>query len=153
MQLVITVRDGATPGEIATSLRFQANLFDGLAPKEASKVTKTSAPPIEDMDEEIVPDEAPMKKAVKKVEAAFDSDATSDDEETESFEDEAPIKKTKKVKDPTYDDVSDACKAAAKRTSFDGVKAILKKKFGTTSLTKIEVEQFAEVIEVMAKVK
>ncbi len=57
-------------------------------------------------------------------------------------------------KNPTQDDVNDACKAKAAALGKDGVKkvkAALKKNFGSESVTVIDPKQYAAVIALMTK--
>ena len=85
------------------------------------------------------------KGTAKKAAASFDDDAEETEAEAEEVE-EAP---KKKAKAPTKEDVNEACKAHAKRHSFEETKALLLKKFKTASVQKLKPEQYAAVLAVM----
>lgn len=157
MQLVITVKDGATNKDIAAALRFQANLIAGMEPKAAAARENTdTAEETEDEDDgftETPPKSGKGTKGKKSQAAAsFDEDDGGDDtvDETEDEDFTAPPKgKAAKGKKVTIDMVNDACKAKAADSSRKEVLALLKKHFKTQSVSEIKPELYAKVIEVM----
>lgn len=177
-QVSVMVKPGATNAEIASALRWRANLIDGMDPKTACSVeaiatpavsgkksaakTAPAAEPEVDADEDFGGEAqaAPAKKFTKKSApakqaASFDDeDEAPEVEETASdddgdFMEAAPAKETKKKK-LTVNDVNDACKAKAQATDRKTVLGILKKQFGVTSVTELDSKQYADVIKAMA---
>lgn len=148
-QISFTFSGVARPEEIAQQLRIQASLYEGIAkggakgkkelPEHEEPLSGSEVEP-ETEEEDFAPKKKPAKKA-----ASFEAEEESAEEEVEE---EAPPKK--KAKAPTYDDVSAACKAYAKENGFEETKALLLKKFKTSSLTKIKPEDFAAVIKAVA---
>lgn len=138
LQFTINFEGTPTPQQIATQLRFQAGLLEGMKPKDASSIKNTS------------PDEA---EEVKKIEDEIEeADFDEAEIEEESFEEEeTPPKKTAAAKAPKIDAkmVNDACKAHAKKNGFENTKNLLMKKFKTSSVSKLKPEQFADVLKVM----
>lgn len=169
MQLVITVRDGATTSEMSAALRFQANLFDGIEPKAAAskeltgapavgKTTtaattkaKPKAPPVEDADDDFA--------QAEEEDSGVDFDAEESSEEEDDFaappEKKAAAKKAAAPKPPklTIDDVNDACKKKAAsiggKPGREKVLAALKKHFKTSSVSELKPEQYAACIKLM----
>lgn len=167
MQITITVKDGATNKDIATQLRFQAGLIEGLPPKVASSRKNTEAPAqteeveeTEELDEDDDFAAAPAKTAKKATAKKAAAAAFEDEEETEveetsddDFMEEAPVKKAAPKKNAkglklTVNDVNDACKAKAAKTSRKDVLKILKK-FDVASVTELSADQYGEVIAAM----
>ncbi len=145
MQITFNFKEGTKPADIATKLRWQAGLFEGLAPKEAASVKNTSAPAAEESDDD--EDFGSKKKSTKeRVAAAFESD-----DDDAGFTDAPPAKK--KAKKITLEDVNEACKARAKATGGKEGRAevlkILKKQFKTESVSSLDEDQYADVIEAM----
>lgn len=146
-QVTVTV-SGASRVELVKNLRAFADNLDG-SPAQA-KTGKVVAQ--EDVEETADADDeefAPKKKPAKKVAASFDDEAEEEVEETEDEEVEEEAPKAKKAKAPTKDDVNEACKLHAKRHSFDDTKALLMKKFKTSSVSKLKPEQYPAVIAAM----
>ena len=178
MQLTFTFTDGATPSDIAAHLRFQAGVFEGLAPKVASskKNTQAAIQAFDAEDDETEPAEVVIAKSPRaaktktKAEPVITSFDDSDEDEldgegsteTDSFDDDfeddevaAPAPKAKAKKEPkiTIADVNDACKARAKSGGKEGraqVLKILKKQFKTESVSELKPEQYGAVIKAMA---
>lgn len=144
MQLTIEIKDGSTNIDIASALRFQANLIEGvMTGKDASAKRNTITQDTTDDDDT---DFMPKKKtAAQKAVASFDA------EEVDEAIEEKP--KTKKAKKVTLDDVNDACKArAAAVGGKEGraeVLSILKKQFKTSTVTDLKPENYQAVIDAM----
>lgn len=137
MQLVITVKDGATNREIAQTLMQTATRMDeNILATAETKATKTpvrkAAPPTEE-DTDFVTQTAN--------DSGFDDDTTIEKEEK-------PAKKTRPKK-TTLDDVNDACKAHAMAKGRDATLGILQKKFKTQSVTALKPEQWETCIAAM----
>lgn len=164
-QLTLTFEGSPSPAVIAAKLRFQAGLLEGMDPKKAANRKNTDAAEAAPLEAEAAPleedetieetdDEFASKKKSSKKKASVDF-GTEDEEDTaeEPVEDEAeeePPPPKKKAKAPTLDDVNRACKAYSKENGFDETKALLQKKFKTSSVTKLKPEQYAQVIAVMS---
>lgn len=82
MQIVVPVKANATNTEIATALRWRANLFDGLEPKAACSVEATATPAI-----------GKGKKTTAPAAATVETETEADDNEDFAA---APAKSTKK---------------------------------------------------------
>lgn len=114
---------------------------------------KKAAPVEVDEDED---DELPVKKSApakgkKKVDPEDEEMGEAPDEDDEDFP--APKKKPAKKKAVSVDDVHDACKAKAAslgKAGRDAVLAILKKQFRVKSVSELEEDDYAAVIEAMA---
>lgn len=153
MDLVIKLKEGATNKDIAAELRFQAGLLDGMKPKQAASRENTDADESADDDaDDDFTAKAVKAKAGKKAKG-FDEDEDDTEEKKakpendDDAEEEKPKgKKTKKI---TIDDVNDACKAKANESSRKDVLKILDKKFGVSSVTDLEPEQYSKVIAAM----
>lgn len=76
-----------------------------------------------------------------------DEDEDESEDEDEDEEEEKPKKKSKL----TIDDVNDACKKRAARSSVAETLGILKKNFKVKSVSKLKPEQFAQAIKVLSK--
>lgn len=140
MQLVIQLKPGMTPADIAGVLRFQAAIFDGEAPKEAAKIEvthpktkKAAAPKVE--EETLDP----------QIEESFAEEGFEDleDKPKKSAAKKAPVKFTIK-------DVNEACKAKMLKTNRAEVLGILKSKFKVASITELTEDQFGAVIKALA---
>lgn len=177
MQLTFNFEDNATPSIIAAKLRMQAGILEGLTIKDAASRTNTDAPvtrspyddPEEDDDARPVETEKKVKTKAKTktIEKSFDSfvdedespkevEAEQEDDADEDFiaslKKKAKAPKAKKI---TIDQVNEACKARAKSGGKDGrsqVLAILKKQFKTVSISEIEPEQYAAVVQAMGNI-
>lgn len=174
--VTVAVKPGSTNSDIASKLRWRANLLDGMEPKAACSVEATATPVVGKASKASAAKAAPAaeteaddedfgaKKSTKgkaapaKKAASFDEDEEEQAEEpsgTESSEDEgdfmeaAPAKKETKKK-ITVNDVNDACKAKAAATDRKTVLGILKKQFGVTSVTELDAKQYADVVKAMA---
>jgi hypothetical protein len=98
--------------------------------------------PTDTMTEDEDTDFTPKKKSTKKAGVEFSDEY----EEGEPDADPAPKKKAKKL---TIEDVNAACKAYATENGVKKTKALLKKKFGSESLSDLEEDQWAAVIAAM----
>lgn len=150
MQITLSFPVNADPQAIAAALRMRAGLFEGMPAKEAASRKNTDKAAIEssDSDEDFAPKKASAKA---KAAAAFDEE-TSDvaEEASEDFDaEEAKPAAKAKPKKVTKDDANDACKAHAAEHGLKATKALLKKKFGSESLSEIEPEKFAAVVAAM----
>lgn len=76
-----------------------------------------------------------------------DEDEDESEDEDEDEEDEKPKKKSKL----TIDDVNDACKKRAARSSVAETLSLLKKNFKVKSVSKLKPEQYAQAIKVLSK--
>lgn len=154
MQLIITVKDGATNVEMANQLRWQANLIEGMEPKAAAATTNTgkktkpavkaAAAETTDDDDGFVTEQAAGEPE------GFEDDAATEDE---GFTEEPPKKagaKGTKAKKITLDDVNDACKAHAAAKGRPATLGVLQKKFKTQSVTALKPEQYEACISAMA---
>ncbi len=161
MQLVITVKEGATNTDIARQLRHQANLIDGMEPKEASAKTSTPVTQRSSTKKTAAPaasvDDDDDFKAEVADDAGFDdggeeaaSEEFEGEEEAKPAKKAAPAKTAPKTKKITLDDVNDACKAYAKVHGRDAVLEKLQKKFKTQSVTALKADQYAACIALMA---
>lgn len=163
MQLVITVKDGATNKDIAEQLRWQANLIEGMEPKEASKggkakpaaAAKAAAPAAAaEEDDDFKADDGGAEPAGfgdDEAEESFEAAAEEEAEEEAPKKPAAAAKGTKaKSKKITLDDVNDACKAHARAKGRDATLGLLKKKFKTESVTALKPEQYESCISAMA---
>lgn len=138
VQVTFNFREGVTPTEIATKLRFHAGLLEGMPPKSASSRKNTGA----EVEETETNDEADFAASTEEAQ-------TSSSFDDEAAEVEEPPKKTTKAKAPTKEDVNAACKLHAKKHGFDTTKALLTKKFKTVSVSTLKPDQYAAVIATM----
>lgn len=157
MQLTINLQDCKKPGDIAAQLRMQANLFDGMSGKEASRTAKTANSEHldpEETDSDTDGENDDFKKAAsstksKKSAKAFEESAENEPEGGEE-DFKTPAKgKAAKAKKLTIDDVNDACVAHAKgvgKGGRDAVLAILKKKFNVITVTELKPDQYEKAI-------
>lgn len=172
MQLVINVKEGATAKDIATQLRWQANLIEGMEPKkaastEATSATATKSPATKKAAAPAAPAPAVVEedddfKADADEASGFDDDdndtvaeASFDDAAPEEVEEKKPAKTAAngsngKAKKVTLDDVNDACKAHAQAKGRPATLAILQKKFKTQSVTALKPEQYEMAIAAMS---
>lgn len=162
IQLTFSFKEGTPPTDMAAKLRFHAGLLEGMPAKTAASRKNTDAPvkaaPEPEIEDEESEDEdfAPAAKKTKAKAAAASFD--DEDEETEAVEsedeeevEEAPKKKTAaKAKKVTLDDANDACKAHAAENGLKATKALLKKKFGTDTLSEVKPDKYAAVVAAMA---
>jgi hypothetical protein len=155
MQLTIPLKEGSTPTDIANTLRFHANLFEGMDPKAAASRKNTAAPETggEDFEAPTTTTKT-SKKAAAKAAPADDESADFSEETTTSDEDDfmaaaAPETKAATKKKYTANDVNDACKAKAQASDRATVLGILKKKFKVSSVTELKPDQYADVITAM----
>lgn len=179
MELVITVKDGATNTDIARTLRHQANLIDGMDPKQAASTQACSTPEMPALSgTKPAATNNTSKKAAAAAPVDEDDDFKSDDRgvEPEGFdEDDEPVaaasfedaseeeeakpaaakksakaKANGKAKKITLDDVNDACKAHAQAKGRPATLAVLQNKFKTQSVTALKPEQYEACISAMS---
>ena len=169
MQIVITVKPGATNADMARELRWKANLLDGIDPKKAASKALCESPlkkkgKAADEDEEVEETEDEETDADADEETEDDEESeesedeeTEDDEESEESEDEEtedeekPAGKSKAALEKERKAVNAALKARAEKTSFKKAKAWLKAKFKVESINDLKPAQFPKVIK-LAKV-
>ena len=162
-QITVTVA-GTSRVDLVKNLRAFADNLDGAPPKKSGKVVDTDDAEETTDTEEAEEDFAkPAKTAAKgkKAAATFDADEDEEaeaeedeeseeeaDEETEEEEAPAPKKAAKPAKIDAKA-VNEACKAHAKKHGFDTTKALLLKKFKTSTVSKLKPEQYADVVKAM----
>ena len=134
------------------ALEIQITILKQLLSDETKGEEQLPLPLDESEDkEELMP---VKKKRGRPAAKGFDDEDVAEEEEAseesedvaEEEEEPAPKKSAKKI---TVDDINDACKAKAKRTSRDEVLTILKKKFGVRSVTDLIPSQYEGVIKAM----
>lgn len=160
-QISVTVT-GKDRTDLVRSLRSFADNLDGTPAEEAgldddneteetpralkkntTKGKKAAAASMDDDDDNAM--EADSDDDEDSMEASAD-----DDDEDEDFVEPVSKKKSKKV---TIADVNDACKKRSKAGGKEGraqVLKILKKKFGTETVSEIKPEKYADVIKALA---
>lgn len=125
---------------IAKELRRMANWY-GKQTSAPAKKGKTA-----EEDEEEIKDEAENEDEIE-------DKVGKDDEEIEAdfTADEKPKKgRPKKL---TLDDVNDACKKAAGKTTRAKVLKVLEKKFEVSSVSDLEPAQYEDVIEALGELE
>lgn len=160
MKLTLGIMVGAESKEWLADLTKQIDRLE----KMQAENTVTTAGAVDTVEVEADEDFAPKKPAKKSAAAkAFEEEAeeeeTEESEETEEEEEEGFTAKVTKVgkagkpKKLTLDDVNDACKGRAAATGGKKgrgeVLAILKKKFGTESVSELKPEQYAACVAAM----
>lgn len=145
-QITVSCEGPATPKELAEHLRMQAGLLEGMEPKKASSVKNTSVDDDDD-EEELLPKKG--KKTIIEDDEDEEDEILNVEEDDDDDEEEAPVpkKKASKKKGPTLNDVQDACKKASRKLTREKVLKVLKKKFGVASVSELEPDQYADVIE------
>lgn len=165
-KLELAIIAGAESKDFLASLSATVDKLEKLV-NAASKLkvnvkTKANDDDEEDEDEAEEQETKPAKGRAVRAKSDADDEDSEDDEDDDSDdeaetddadedEEEKPTKaaKGKKKKGPTLDDVNDACRAAAKRTSRKEVLRILKKSFKVKSVTDLEEDQYQDVIDEM----
>ncbi len=149
-EMVKVTVEGESRVELVKRLRAFADNLDGApATKTGKVISKAAEEEVEEVEEveetEEDTDFAPPKKTGKKAGASFE-DETEPEAEAEAEEEAPAPKKSAKTKAPTKADVTEACKAHAKKHGFDVTKALLMKKFKTSSMGALDEKQYAAVI-------
>lgn len=128
--------------------------FAAKPPKKGKKAAVKTAAFDEDEDEET--DESEPAEDDDEDEdgnaADFDEDEDEDEDDEETEEAAAPVKKKGpgRPKNPTLDEVNDACKRRAAGGKRAEVLAILKKNFKTQTVSELKPDQYKACIEAMA---
>lgn len=153
MKVLVGADSKAFLVELAKQIDRLETLLGGVTKKAQGK-HNDDAKKDEDDEDEDEDEEFSGKKQKKKSSFEEDEDeeeADEDEDADEEEEDEKP--KKSKAKKITVDDVNDACKAKAAATGGKKgraeVLAILKKKFGTESVSELKPEQYAKAIAAM----
>jgi hypothetical protein len=110
-------------------------------PAKKKAATKKKADSFEDGDEEDAQD--------SEDEEAEKEDDEAEEDEDDAEEEEPATKKKKKADKITSDDLNDAAKARAARTSVAETKAFIKKKLGVKSISEIEEEDYEMALKVL----
>lgn len=146
--LEIKILAGAESKAFLVDLTKQIDRLQGLmgSGKFGGAAEPDSTPDEEGAEEE---SDFSSKPAAKSKKGASFEDETDLPEEKEEEEEPKPKKKAKKT---TIDDVNDACREKARSLGKAGVaevRKLLKKKFGTESISEIDDDQYDAVLKAM----
>lgn len=131
--------------ELEVVVKRETREFLAALTAQVDRLEKLTVKGKEDETEE--QDEFSARTANKKETSDFDAeDNDADSDETEEVEVKSTKKKTKKL---TSDDVNDAAKARAKRTSIAEVKKFLVKKLGVKSISELDEEDYEKAVKLL----
>lgn len=144
MQITMNFKDGATPKDIATQLRFQAGLFEGMEPKAAASRSNTDGEKAEAAQaaEEKAPATTAKKTATKKAAKVVEPEETFDLEASE-----AETEETSETEDAGWSEETEEEKAPAEFTKKDVIaqlQAYSKSKTGSREKAIAFVKKYAK---------